>query len=601
MGAVMKMDGTPLDQSKLPHNIDAEQAVLGALIKENDWFAKVGQHLKPEDFYDPVHGQIFDMMSGLIEAGHAVSPVSMKPYVDKIAVGDLRGFEYLMRLFNEAPKGSSALANAIEYAKIIKDAAIQRSIYVIFEEEMADILAGKPVAAAKRLDRVETLINDLRPPLTSQSGFERFDKAAARAVDIAARAYQRGGVLAGLSTGLQRLDDALGGLHRSDMVILAGATGAGKSALAINITYAVARGLMERQREGEKTGVVAFFSLEMPSDQIAQRILAEHSRISGWRLRKGRVSETEFSTFADAASTLQSLPIEIDATGGLTIAQLMMRARALKKRRGIDLLVVDYLQLLKGTERRRESSRVQEVAEITAGLKMLAKELDVPVIALSQVARDIGKREDKRPMLSDLRESGSIEMDADVVLFVYREEYYLKKAEPKQGSEAHNDWTLAMERAHGRADIIIAKNRHGPEDTIHVGFDATLTQFKDELPDDVAPSQQRQKREREKKLTLIKEATEAFGILKNLMITASIANEGHVDKAAKGAKLVSYTLWREKCAEVLLDSDRGEKAAAALMEKIVKDLRAPSSGHPPLIGRGGSSEAPYVWLTEAKN
>jgi len=596
MGAVMTMDGRPLDQIKLPHNIDAEQLVLGAILNTNDWFAKIGQHLKPEDFYDPIHGNMFDTIAGVIEAGHVASPVSLKPYFEGIEVGPIRGFDYLLKLWDAAPK---RLSDAVDYAKIVKDTAITRSIYLIFEEEMADILRGKPVAAAKRLDRVETLVNDLRPPLSTASGFEGFGNAAARAVDIAARAYQRGGVLAGLSTGLARLDDALGGLHRSDLVILAGATGMGKSALAINISYAVARGLLERQSAGEKPGAVAFFSLEMPADQIAQRILAEHSRVSGWRLRKGFVNELEFSAFADSAATLGSLPIEIDASAGLTIGQLMMRARGLKKRRGVELVVVDYLQLLKGTDRRREGSRVQEVAEITAGLKMLAKELDVPVIALSQVSRDIGKREDKRPMLSDLRESGSIEMDADVVLFTFREEYYLKKVEPKPGTEAHAEWDVAMERAHGRADIIIAKNRHGPEDTIRVGFDATLTQFKDETPEETLPPT-REKRERQKKLTLIKEATEAFGILRSLMRSASIENDGHVDKVGKGAKLVSYTLWREKCAEVLLDSDRIEKAPA-LMEKIIKDLRAPSSGHPPLIGRAGSSEHPYVWIIEAKD
>lgn len=600
MGAVMKMDGTPLDQPKLPHNIDAEQMLLGALLKENDWFAKAGQHLKPEDFHDPIHSQIFDMMAGLIEAGHAVSPISMKPYVEELKIGDLGGFQYLMRLFDAAPKGSNALANAMECAKIVKDAAIQRSIYVVFEEEMADILSGKPFAATKRLDRVETLINDLRPPLTSQSGFERFDKAAARAVDIAARAYQRGGVLAGLSTGIQRLDAVLGGLHRGDLVIVAGATSMGKTALGLNIAYAVSQGLLERQQNGEKTGVVAINSLEMPGDQIAQRILAEHTRIPGWRLRQGRVSENEFGAFSDAATSLRSLPIEIDATGSLTISQLTMRVRALKKSRGVELVVVDYLQLLKGLERRRDSKRHEEVAEITGGLKALAKEIDAPIIALSQISRDIDKRDDKRPKLSDLRESGSIEMDADVVLFVYREGYYLKRSEPKPGTEAHLEWEAAMERAHGRSDIIIGKNRHGPVETIPVGFDALLTRFNDDLPED-APPPSREKRERQKKLTLIKEATTAIGILRGLAITSSIENDGHVDKARKGTKLVPYLLWREKCAEKLLDSDRDEKAAAALMEKIVKDLRAPSSGHPSLIGRGGSKEEPFVWLTEAKD
>lgn len=599
MGAVMKMDGTPLEQRPLPHDIEAEQVLLGSLLLNNDVYSRIAQHVGAEDFYDAVHAELFDTAKIMIEAGKAATPITLKSVVSEIQfAGGMTGGQYLASLCSVA----AGPAQVADYAKFIRDMGIQRRAFIACEAAMRRIVERRREdTGPKILDDLETAVNDLRPPLSVSSGFEGFDKAAGRAVDIAARAYQRGGVLAGLSTGLQRLDDALGGLHRSDLIILAGATGMGKSALAINISYAVARGLNERALDGEKTGVVAVFSLEMPADQIAQRILAEHSRISGWRLRKGKVSEGEFSAFSDAASTLRTLPIEIDATGGLTIAQIMTRARALRKRRGIELVVVDYLQLLKGTERRRESSRVQEVAEITAGLKMLAKELDVPVIALSQVARDIGKRDDKRPMLSDLRESGSIEMDADVVLFAFREEYYLKKAEPKPGTEAHAEWGAAMERAHGRADIIIAKNRHGPEDTIRVGFDATLTQFKDELPDDVPPPSRREKGERSKKLTLIKEATVALGILKNLVITASIANEGHVDKAAKGAKLVSYTLWREKCAEELLDSDRGEKAAAALMEKVVKDLRAPASGHAALIGRAGSPEAPFVWVVEAKD
>lgn len=598
MGAVMRMDGTPLDQRKLPHNIDAEQMLLGALLKENDWFAKAGQHLKPEDFYDPVHNSIFDLMSGLIEAGHVVSPISMKPYVDETRVGDISGFEYLMRLFDAAPKGSSALANAIECAKIVKDTAIQRSIFVIFEEEMADILAGKPVAATKRLDRVETLINDLRPPLTSQSGFERFDKAAARAVDIAARAYQRGGVLAGLSTGLQRLDDVLGGLHRGDLIVVAGATSMGKTALGLNIAYAVAQGLLERQQNGEKTGVVAINSLEMPGDQIAQRILAEHTRIPGWRLRQGKVSETEFTTFSDAAKSLAALPIEIDATGQIPINQVISRARSLKKRRGIELLVVDYIQLMKGIDRKRDTARYQEVAEITGGLKSLAKELDIPIIALSQIARDIDKRPDTRPKLSDLRESASIEMDSDVVMFVHRQAYYLSRSEPKPGTLEHSDWSDAMERAHGWADIIIGKNRHGPIETVSVGFDGMLTRFKDELPEPIQAAPKPEKGEAPKKLSLSKEALISRKVLQNLALTASFENDGHVDAARKGHRLIRYEDWKLRCVGEILGPEANEKNASDLMKKVCMDLLAPSGGHPSQIGRGGPSYS-YVWLTEA--
>ncbi len=947
MGAVTKMDGTPLDQRKLPHNIDAEQRLLGAFLNENDWFGKVAQGLKAEDFYDPIHQQIFDLMASLIEGGTSVSPVSMKPYVDEFRIGELTGFDYLMRLFEVAPRGNSGLANAIEYAKIVKDTAIQRSIYIIFEEEMVDIERGKPLSAVKRLDRVETLINDLRPPLTTQSGFERFDRAAQRAVDIAARAYQRGGVIAGLSTGLERLDAVLGGLHRGDLIVIAGATSMGKAqplsakvltesgwkkmgdlrvgeplasvdgqpskvvgvfpqgrkeifritfsdgrsteccadhlwrvqrqpwkeprvvstsrlremlalpawkgriwiemvtgdfgsdrdlpidpwalgallgngcivdgtvrfssvdeetlenlqaavgdgfivkkvtgpnyriirsdgchrvgvsgvlpnplkealkdlglwgrdcyeksvppqylngsretrlallqglmdtdgwseingavrfgtsslklakdvqylvrslgglcairkkaptytykgrkidgsiayllkirhangqdlfrlsrkadrarrtkntsvhlkpvsieiigeaeaqciavshpsslyitddfivthntALGLNIAYAVAQGLLERQQNGEKTGVVAINSLEMPSDQIAQRILAEHTRIPGWRLRQGKVSETEFATFSDAAKSLAALPIEIDATGQIPINQVISRARSLKKRRGIELLVVDYIQLMKGIDRKRDTARYQEVAEITGGLKALAKELDIPIIALSQIARDIDKRPDTRPKLSDLRESASIEMDSDVVMFVHRLAYYLSRSEPKPGTLEHSDWSDAMERAHGWADIIIGKNRHGPIETVSVGFDGMLTRFKDELPEPVQSEPKPEKGAAPKKLSLSKEALISRKVLQNLAITASFENDGHVDAARKGHRLIRYEDWKLRCVGEILGPEANEKNAFDLMKKVCTDLLAPSGGHSSQIGRGGPSYS-YVWLTEA--
>lgn len=597
MGAVTKMDGTPLDQRPLPNNIEAEQALIGALLLRNEHYAKVSFEVSADDFYEPLHREAWALMVELIEANKLASPITLKPFMEGIIIGDVPVSAYLARLCAECPVDPTAV---IGYAKLIADLSVRRRAFIAMEEAMARILKNRADdTGAKLIDDLEATIEDIRPARAGHTGFVSFDRAASKAVETAARACQRGAVLAGLSTGLHVLDDALGGLAQTDLIIIAGRPAMGKSAIATNIAYAVARDLLARAEAGEtRPGVVGVISLEMSDDQVASRIIAERSRISGWRLRKGKVSEEEFAAFTAAADELRRLPIETDATPNLSLSQIAVRARNLAKRKGLALLIIDYLQLIEGGGRKAEN-RTRELAEITAGLKGLAKELNIPVVALAQVGRQVEQRENKRPQLSDLRESGSIEQDADVILLLYRDEYYLKQQEPKPGTEAHNDWTLAMERAHGRAEIIIGKNRHGPTATVEVGFDGTLTQFKDDLPEDsVSAPRGEPKRERHKKLVLIKEATEAFGVLKNLLITSSIENEGHVDKAPKGAKLVPYTLWREKCAEVLLDSDRGEKAAAALMEKVVKDLRAPSSGHPPLIGRGGSKDAPYVWLTE---
>lgn len=588
----------PEQQKPLPNNLEAEQALIGALLLKNDHYAKVSFEVGAEDFYEPLHREAWSLIVELIESNKLASPITLKPFMEGIVVGDMPVSAYLARLCADCPVDPVAVAG---YAKLIADLSVRRRAYIAMEEAMARILKNRADdTGAKLIDDLEATIEEIRPARAGHTGFVTFDKAATKAVDIAARAYQRGAVLAGLSTGLTKLDDALGGLAQTDLIIIAGRPAMGKSAAATNIAYAVARGLLARAGAGEeRTGVVGVISLEMSDDQVAARIISERSRISGWRLRKGKVSEEEFAAFAAAADDLRRLPIETDATPNLSMSQIAVRARQLAKRKGLALLIIDYLQLIEGSSRKAEN-RTRELAEITAGLKGLAKELKIPVVALAQVGRQVEQRENKRPQLSDLRESGSIEQDADVILLLYRDEYYLKQHEPKPGTDPHNEWTLAMERAHGRAEIIIGKNRHGPTATVEVGFDGTLTQFKDELPEDsVSAPRGEPKRDRPKKLVLIKEATTALGVLKNLLITASIANEGHVDKAPKGAKLISYTLWREKCAEELLDSGRDEKAAASLMERVVKDLRAPKSGHAPLIGRGGSKTDPYVWLIEA--
>lgn len=592
----------PGEEIPLPHNIEAEQALLGAIMINNEAFPRISAIIEPGDFYEPIHQGLFEVMSHLIGADRVATPITMKSYVGEMDLGSLSPLQYMAQLCAEA----TTVINAVDYAKTIKDSATRRALFIACDEMQARILANSPDdSAIPLLDGLTDRIAEIRPRQYEERGeFQSFEAAARQAVEMAASAYQQGGVIAGLSTGLENLDAQLGGLNKSDLVIIAGRPGMGKTSLAANIAYNVARALMAKRVAGEKTGIVAISSLEMSSSQLAQRIVAEHSRISGWRIRRGKVSEAEFGSFSDSARALSGLPIRIDQSGGLTIANLAMRVRALHKRFGVELLVIDYLQLLKGSASRREANRVQEVTEITTGLKELAKELDVPIVALSQLSRQIESRDDKRPMLADLRESGSIEQDADVVLFVYREAYYLRKREPKPGTEAHNEWTAAMEAAHGRAEVIIGKNRHGPEGTVHLGFDADLTQFNDDVPDDNRLPDRlgdREKRERPKKLTLAKESTVALGILKNLVITASIANEGHVDKAGKGTKLVSYLDWKAKCAEELLDPDANDAAKLALMKKIVADLQAPSSGHAALIGRGGSRDAPYVWHLDPKS
>ncbi|MBX9911180.1 MAG: replicative DNA helicase [Beijerinckiaceae bacterium] len=600
MGALVKMNGTPLEQRPLPHDIDAEQGLLGAILLDNSVYTRIATLLDPDDFYDRIHAEIFDLVQTFIGGGRLASPITMKNVVGEMDFGDgMTGQQYLARLAGAAFPASTV----VDYAKFIRDTAIQRRLYVLSESMMQRVLAFKPTdTASAMLDEMETAMAEIRPRGAAGAGqFQSFEAAALEAMEIANAAYGNGGVLSGLSTGLDGLDEALGGLQRSDLLIIAGRPGSGKTSLATNIAFNVAKDLREKRIDGQKTGVVAFFSLEMSRAQLAARVLSEHCRVSGWRIRKGKVSQPEIESFVNAGRDLGSLPIQIDQTGEIPVASLAMRARALKKKLGIELIVVDYLQLVKASARGRNDNRVQEVTEITGALKGLAKELDVPVIALSQLSRKVEERDDKRPMLSDLRESGSIEQDADAVIFVYRDEYYLQKREPPTGSERHNEWKLLMDDAHGRAELIIGKNRHGPETTVHVGFDSNLTKFHNDTPEKRSPGEvAKEKRERPKKLTLIKEATEAFGILKNLVITASIANDGHVDAAGKGTKLVSYTLWREKCAEALLDPGRDEKAAVSLMEKVVKDLRAPSSGHAALIGRGGSKSDPFVWLTDAK-
>jgi replicative DNA helicase len=463
-----------------PHNIEAEQALLGAVLVNNEAFYRVSDFLEPGHFFEPLHQKIYELSSSLVRAGKVATPVTLKTFLPAdLDISGLTVGQYLARLAAEA----TTVINAADYGRTIYDLALRRSLIVI-GEDMVNVAFDAPVdfAPNEQIEDAERRLYELAETGRYDTGFQRFSSALTNAVDLAARAYQRDGKLSGLATGLADLDRMMGGLQKSDLVIIAGRPGMGKTALATNIAYNVARAhRFETKPDGRHEtidgGIVGFFSLEMSAEQLATRIISEQTEIPSYRIRRGEIDTSDFDQIAGAAREMEVVPLFIDETGGLSIAQLAARARRLKRQRGLDLLVIDYIQLLSGSTRRAQEGRVQEVTEITTNLKALAKELAVPVVALSQLSRQVESRDDKRPQLSDLRESGSIEQDADVVMFVFREEYYLKNKEPRAGTEEHFKWMADMETVHGKADVIIGKQRHGPTGTVQLQFKADVTRF----------------------------------------------------------------------------------------------------------------------------
>ncbi|HVX99866.1 MAG TPA: replicative DNA helicase [Pseudorhodoplanes sp.] len=477
-----KLPAEPSQYRVAPHNLEAEQALLGAILVNNEAFYRVSDFLEPRHFFEGIHQKIFEVAASLIRAGKVASPVTLKTFLPAdMDIGGLTLSQYLARLAAEA----TTVINAQDYGRTIYDLSIRRALIVI-GEDMVNEAFDAPVDFAPRvqIENAERKLYEIAETGKYDGGFQRFAQALTTAVDMAARAYQRDGKLSGLATGLRDLDAKMGGLQHSDLVIIAGRPGMGKTALATNIAYNVAKAWQGEVRADGHTstvngGIVGFFSLEMSAEQLATRIIAEQTGIPSSTIRRGGITEAEFERIKDMSIELQHLPFYVDETGGLSIAQLAARARRLKRQRGLDLLIVDYIQLLQGSTRRSSENRVQEITEITTNLKALAKELNVPLIALSQLSRQVENRDDKRPQLSDLRESGSIEQDADVVLFVFREEYYLANKEPRPGTEEHIKWQTEVEAVHGKAELIIGKQRHGPTGTVQVQFDASVTRFSD--------------------------------------------------------------------------------------------------------------------------
>lgn len=450
------------DAKALPNNIEAEQAVLGCVLYDNDVFHGI-EGIGPESFYEPVHGRIWGAVAQRIAKGLYAEPVSVwQTLRADISLTDMGGLTYLADLVDKAPPASVAK----DHAEIIADTYLRREV-VRIADEASTAASDHDKTGREAIESAEAALFWLSERGEREGGFAEFSRAADKALEAVRAAFERDGKLTGLSTGLIDLDRKLGGLHPSDLIILAGRPSMGKTALATNIAFHLAR-------EGVPTG---FCSLEMSEEQLALRIAADVAGISGDRIRKGEIDANEFRRLHEALAEVRSIPLHIDQTGGLSIAKLCARARRLKRRHGVGLLVVDYLQLVTGSEHSRRGGRVQEVSEITQALKALAKDLNIPVLALSQLSREVEKRDDKRPQLADLRDSGSIEQDADVVAFVYREAYYLQRAEPKVGSPQRLDWEVQLEDCRNKAEVIIGKQRHGPIGTVQLHFNADLTRF----------------------------------------------------------------------------------------------------------------------------
>jgi replicative DNA helicase len=466
----------------LPHNIEVEQELLGAILINNEALYRVSDFLEPNHFFETIHQRIFELARSLIRAGKPATPTTLKTFLaGELDIGGLSLNQYLARLV----AGATTIINAEDFGQTIYNLSIRRALITI-GGDIINLAHDAPVDAtpASHIEDAERKLYEIAETGRYESGFKNFEKALTTAVDMTAAAYQRDGKLSGLSTGLRDLDSKLGGLQASDLVVLAGRPGMGKTALATNIAYNVAKAWQgEVRADGHMStvngGIVGFFSLEMSAEQLATRIISEQTGISSSKMRRGDIDDSHFEKIKDRVIEIQHLPLFIDETGGVSVAQLAARARRLKRQRGLDLIVIDYIQLMQGSTRRAMEGRVQEVTEITTNLKALAKELKVPILALSQLSRQVESREDKHPQLSDLRESGSIEQDADVVMFVYREEYYLMNKEPRPGTVEHEKWQADMEAVLGKAEVIIGKQRHGPTGTVNLQFNAEVTRFAD--------------------------------------------------------------------------------------------------------------------------
>ncbi len=469
------MENVKINENKLvkeqPSNLEAEQALLGSILVNNDIIDEISNIIKPISFYDPAHVKIYEVIETLNNKGMIANPITLKNFFEKDnMLNEVGGTEYLVKL----TRFSGSTKQALDYAKVIHEMYLRRELILISNNLSSETLNSKDQSAEHIIESTEKSLFDLAERGSFSQSFLKFNQALDQTIEMATLAMKNDKGIVGVPTGLTELDRKLGGLHKSDLVIIAGRPSMGKTALATNIAYNAAQDIMSKQEKSS----VAFFSLEMSSEQLSTRILSEQARIKSDDIRNGKVTEEEINRYIETSRNIYNLPLFIDETPAITIATLSNRARRIKRLFGVKLIVVDYIQLMRSNSNKNDG-RVQEISEITQGLKALAKELGVPILALSQLSRAVEQRDDKQPQLADLRESGSIEQDADVVMFVYRESYYLERKQPKLGSIEYAEWQSKMNDVNGLADIILGKQRHGPTGTVKVEFEGIYTKFKD--------------------------------------------------------------------------------------------------------------------------
>ena len=463
---------TSTNENKLPSNIEAEQSLIGSVLVNNDIIDEISNIVNAGKFFDPIHRKIYEVMENLNNKGMIANPITLKNYFENDSgLSEVGGVDYLVKL----TRFSSSVKQAIDYAKIIHEMYVKRELIFIsdgIEDQAKDDQTEK--TGENIIEDAEKSLFDLAERGNFSQTFMKFNQAVDQTIEMATLAMKSDHGIIGVPTGLTDLDQKLGGLHKSDLIIIAGRPSMGKTALATNIAFYAAKNMQENNEKGS----VAFFSLEMSSEQLSTRILSEQARISSHEIRTGKASEDTLNRYIETSRSIYDLPLYIDETPAIAISTLSNRARRIKRLFGLKLIIVDYIQLMK-TNSNRMDGRVQEISEITQGLKALAKELNVPVVALSQLSRAVEQRDDKKPQLSDLRESGSIEQDADVVIFVYREQYYLERKKPKEGSIEFAEWQSKMSDIHGGAELILGKHRHGSTGVVHVEFEGEFTKFKD--------------------------------------------------------------------------------------------------------------------------
>jgi len=460
-------------EKQLPCNIEAEQAIIGSVLVSNDIYDEISNIVDSQKFFDPIHVKIYTTIETLISKGLLANPITLKNYFENSeGLKELGGQEYLIKI----TKFSTSSKQAIDYANIVHEMHVRRELIKISENVLDEAHNNEEVSISgeEMIQSAEKSLFDLAERGHFNRSFLRFESALKQTIEMARNAYQNEEGIVGVPTGLTDLDSKLGGMHKQDLIIIAGRPSMGKTALATNIAFHAAKNI---EKKGTKS-TVAFFSLEMSSEQLSTRILSEQSKIRSNDIRRGKVSEKEFEQFIETSKNIFNLPLYIDETPAITVSAISNRSRRIKRLYGLDLIVVDYIQLMRSGNKKNEG-RVQEISEITQSLKALAKELNVPVLALSQLSRAVEQRDDKKPQLADLRESGSIEQDADVVMFVYREAYYLERKEPTLGSIEHAEWQQKMDEISRMAEIMIGKQRHGPTGNVKVEFEAQYTKFKD--------------------------------------------------------------------------------------------------------------------------